>query len=59
MFEVCKLLIFKRVQGRLLHEKGQIYNKIFCPVLVFGKGWLSLAKLLVSILQCEMNSNKT
>ena len=49
--------VFLMVSGRLFHNEGTMYDKVFCPELVLWKGCLSFAKLfLVSILQFGANS---
>ena len=58
MFESVQIIqIFIMGSGKLLHIEGPMYDKVFCPRLVFRKGDLSLGKLfVVSILQCKANS---
>ena len=48
-------MLFKSIQnddffidpGGLFHRQGPMYERLFCPMLVFRKGTLSLAKLLL------------
>ena len=51
LFRLC-LKVFETVvffidQGRLFHTEGPMYERPFCPILVFRKGTLSLEKLLL------------
>ena len=58
MFESVQIIqIFIMGSGKFLHIEGPMYDKVFCPMLVFRKENLSLGKLfVVSILQCKANS---
>ena len=42
-----KLFFFFKDPGRLFDGEGPVYEKPFCPMLVFRKGTLSLARLLL------------
>ena len=42
--------------GKLLHKEGPMHDKVFCPVLVLRRGYLSIGKLFfVAALQCRVD----
>ena len=49
---------FFKDPGGLFHSEGPMYERPFCPMLVFRKGALSLAKLLLDFIVIEGRTHK-
>ena len=57
MFESVLIIRFLMGSGKLLHKEGPMHDKVFCPVLVLPRGYLSIGKLFfLAVLQCRVNS---